>query len=217
MAARISIEKASIVEATLALIRELGWEAVSARNIAARLGCSTMPIYSAIGSMEDLKSIAINRAEDMLFREQRRKRSDNESLDLAVGYVTFAREEPRLFRFVIESRGLGTSSIRPPLEEAREKGEKTEEATRRLDAQEAMEASRFRVSEEVEAVKDSLAGISDDGDRKDFLLQSWIFTHGLAELLAAGAFTMDDQEIIRHLLAAGGAFYSFAGRGGEPS
>ncbi len=44
MTARIAVDRDRIIEAALDLIREGGWEAVSARSIAARLGSSTMPI-----------------------------------------------------------------------------------------------------------------------------------------------------------------------------
>lgn len=215
MSARVSIEKAAIVEATLALIREAGWEGVSARSIAARLGASTMPIYSAIGSMDDLKALAVDSAEDLLFAEQRRARTGNESLDLAVGYVAFAREEPRLFHFVIQGRGLGPASFRPPEGGGRDGLGKKPGQPRSLPAGEAMEASRLRVGSEVEGVKGVLSGLSTERDKEDFLLRSWVFTHGLAELLAAGAFTMDDTEIIRHLLGAGGAFFAIARKGQE--
>jgi AcrR family transcriptional regulator len=200
MTARVSIDPDSIIDAALSIIEESGWEAVTARSIAQRLGASTMPIYSAIGSMVELRTKALDKAEALLLAEQRRKRTGEEALDLAVGYVAFARERPRLFHFVIAGRGIGPSG-RP--------GEAS--------ASEAVKIGESRGVGDVPEVQGALSALSGEALRSDFLLRSWIFTHGLAELLAAGAFSMDDEEVRRHLLAAGGAFYMIDQNGGKVS
>jgi AcrR family transcriptional regulator len=191
MTARTAILRTSIIEASIEIIREGGWEAVSARSLAAKLGASTMPIYSTIGSMDELKAASAERAEAILLEWQLRPRGDNQALGMAVGYVSFAREEPRLFHFTIGSRGSAASVGK----------------TGTGSAEESVGFSESQGLGEVPSVKSVLDTFSDQGKRSDFLLRSWIFTHGLAELLAQGAFTMDDAEIRRHLLAAGDAMY----------
>jgi AcrR family transcriptional regulator len=162
----------TIVNAAIELTSECGWECVSARSIARRLNCSTMPIYSQAGSMEELKRAVVARVDRMLVDEQRVPRTDDESLDLAVGYIAFARENPRLFRFLMETpRSVENPEIRG-----------------------------------IPMVRELLDSIAEAGAQNDFLLRSWTFTHGLADLLASGTITMDTDEIIRHLRAAGGAF-----------
>jgi hypothetical protein len=54
-----------------------------------------------------------------------------------------------------------------------------------------------------------LGSLSEPERRDDFVLRCWIFTHGLAELVADGTLVMDEQEITRHLQDAGGAFYLY--------
>lgn len=153
-----TIDPESIVTAAIELIRSGGWESVSARAIARAMHCSTMPIYSAIGSMEKLRMAAARRAGDLLRDELHRPRTGDETLDLAVGYIAFAREEPNLFRFLMPTvRELLELNIR-------------------------------------------------DENRDEFLFHTWVFTHGLADLIASGAVTMSDSQIIRHLGAADGAF-----------
>ena len=44
-----------IVDAAFELIREEGWPAVSTRAIAKKIGSSTMPIYSHVRSVDELK------------------------------------------------------------------------------------------------------------------------------------------------------------------
>jgi len=197
MTARLSIEPERIIEATIELIRAGGWDAVSARNLADRIGCSTMPIYSSIGSMETLRELAADQAESLLFKEQRKKRTDNEALDMAIGYVDFARKEPRLFRFVIAERARAHQ-----LERENRSGVHGPPGTARASG---LKQDGVRSVSTVRSMLESIDGAS---DQDDFLLRSWAFTHGIAELISSGVITLDEREIIRHLSAAGGALYS---------
>ena len=162
-----------------------------------------MPIYSGMGSMDELRRLAAQRAERMLEDAQRVRRTDNPTLDLAVGYVAFAREEPRLFRFALGSRAKDIDA-----------GDIIGEGDRPV--HEALSEGSGAAVNKREDVQSLLSRISGEAGKGDFLLRSWIFTHGLAELLAAGVFAMDDAEIMRHLMAAGSAFYLMhAGKDGE--
>jgi AcrR family transcriptional regulator len=187
MAPRQAITKNMIIEATLDLIRESGWESVSARSLAAKLGTSTMPIYSSVGSMDDLKREAILATFALIDAAQHKRRTDNEALDLAVGYVAFARDEPRLFRFLMA-------------------GEKD------MDKLVTREANREGFEDSFGATastKELFRELQKKGRKDDFVLRTWIFSYGLAELVSGGSVDMDEPEIIRHLTAAGGAFYLY--------
>ena len=48
--------KENMIEGTFQLIRHNGYEAFSARNLAAFLGCSTQPIFRVYENMEALKT-----------------------------------------------------------------------------------------------------------------------------------------------------------------
>ncbi len=203
MPARVSIDRERIVEAALDIVREGGWESVSARSIAARLGSSTMPIYSGIGSMEELRNLVRKRATALLEASQRTPRTQDPTLDLALGYVVFAREEPRLFRFAITPAGRGGRR-------------REEDAKARAPEEPVTDRPAADALEDREDVANLLATIADRIGREDFILRSWFFTHGLAELIAVGAVRMNDAEIVRHLQAAGAAFYiTRNGWGGE--
>jgi AcrR family transcriptional regulator len=176
-----------IIEAALDLIRESGWESVSARSLASRLGTSTMPIYSTVGSMEDLKREALRAASRLIDAAQRKRRSDNEALDLALGYVIFAKEEPRLFRFIVSAQ----ANMERLVPEAAD-GEGFEDS--------------FGARQSTRELFRELAA---RGSKSDFVLRTWIFSYGLAELVSGGGVEMDEAEISRHLTAAGGAFYLY--------
>jgi AcrR family transcriptional regulator len=187
MPAHSTIDRNTIVEATLSLIRQGGWESVSARSIAARLGASTMPIYSAVGSMEELRRNAFTAAAIRLSEAQRKPRTGNEALDLAVGYVSFAREEPGLFRFILSNqKDIGDAVLAA-----------------------AKDPTAPGAIGDNELLKQVLGSFSKPERRDDFVLRTWIFTHGLAELVAEGTLVLDEQEITRHLQDAGGAFYLY--------
>lgn len=86
-----------IAEAALALVREEGWEALTARGVAKRLRCSVAPVYSAFGSMEGLIDRALSDGAELLRRSGERAYGDDVFLNRGVGLVVFARDEPRLF------------------------------------------------------------------------------------------------------------------------
>ncbi|MBU0927162.1 MAG: TetR family transcriptional regulator [Spirochaetes bacterium] len=187
MTTRNSITSETIVAAALDLIREGGWAAVSARGIASRLGASTMPIYTGIGSMNELKTAAFVRASSLLEASQHKRRTDNEALDLAIGYVVFAREEPGLFQFIFSCHeDMAPDVLRAASEE---------------DAPGSIAG--------IPDVTSALGSIPSLEGRGDFIMHTWIFTHGLAGLVASGALKIDEKEITRRLEEAGAAFYLY--------
>ena len=106
MTQRMSFTREMIVEAALALTRELGWAGVTARSLAQRLGSSTMPIYSSLKSMDEIEAEVRKKAEALMHEYQRRPFAEDRLVSSAVGYVAFARDEPNLFRFLYVDRPL---------------------------------------------------------------------------------------------------------------
>ena len=92
--------KEAIVEGAFQLIREQGLEALTARNLAALLGCSTQPVMYQFPNLETLKDLVYQRA-DAFHTEY--LLSGEDLLEIGLRYVRFAREEPRLFRFLFQS------------------------------------------------------------------------------------------------------------------
>lgn len=181
MSDRPVITISAIIDAALDLVREGGWASVSARGIASRLGTSTTPIYSIAGSMESLKAGCLEAARRLFEASVRHPFTGKEALDIATGYVVFARDEPRLFRFVLDCL--------------------SEEASFAIDLQAEPELPA--------AVPGPLEGIMKrliaSGHCHDSATRALIFAHGLASLASSGLATMDDAEIIRQLQAAGSA------------
>lgn len=174
-----------IVDAALELIREKGWSRVTTRAIAQKIGSSTMPIYSHVRSVKELEKELRVKAPEIQKSFQQRPYSEHVLLNLAFGYVVFARDEKNLFRFLY---------LESPDQLDLENGE-------------GMKESFFlefgEDSEEGRALKE----LKSSG-QEVLIRYTWIFTHGLAMLVNAGTFgSNSNQSIMRFLMNAGEAFY----------
>ena len=95
MAPRPKVTREMIMDAAVAVIRSSGVEAVNARTVAGRLGCSTQPVLYHFSSMEELKRAVYAHAD--------RLHTDYPLLEIGLNYIRFAIEEPGLFRFLFQS------------------------------------------------------------------------------------------------------------------
>lgn len=102
-----------IVDASLALIRGAGEEALNARNAARKLNCSTQPVLYHFASMEELKRAVYDRADRFHTEYLLRPGGEGDPLlQIGVNYIRFAVEEPRLFRFLFQSGYARQTSLR---------------------------------------------------------------------------------------------------------
>ncbi|MBQ4435711.1 MAG: WHG domain-containing protein [Clostridia bacterium] len=92
--------KEDMIEGAFRLVREQGHEALTARNLAAFLGCSTQPIMYRFPNLDILKDLTYQRA-DAFHSEYLLAGGD--LLEIGLRYIRFAQEEPQLFRFLFQS------------------------------------------------------------------------------------------------------------------
>ncbi len=166
MPPKFKFTKEKIIEEAASLIRESGAEALTARNLAARLGSSAKPIFGQFRGMEELREEVMKYA-DGLYQSYI-------STDMAEGkyppykasgmaYIRFAREERELFKLLFmrdrsgEIIGEDRESIRPLLQ----------------------------------IIKSNL-GI-DDESAYLFHLELWIYVHGLASMIATSYLDWDEE------------------------
>ncbi len=95
-----------VIKAAFELVREKGLSGLSAPAVAAKMGCSTMPIYSHFKSMQALEDEVVKKAWKMAMQYEEERHTGDAWADQAIGYVRFAREEPNLFHCRIEGRNL---------------------------------------------------------------------------------------------------------------
>ena len=100
-AARIT--KEDILSAGLALIQDQGPDALNARALAARLNCSTQPIFSNFPSMDALLIALIQKAEEIFQSYMDHEIAKNlypPYKASGMAYIRFAQKEPQLFRLL---------------------------------------------------------------------------------------------------------------------
>lgn len=184
MTQRAFFTKEAIIEAAFTVTREQGWESVTARNIAKRLGSSTMPIYSSMRSMDEIQAEVRGRAEQLLLDFQSRDYGDDNPMNMAMGYVTFARDERHLFRFLFDFKGKRPAA--------------REDSGSAVPLDQVIAAGPVHLADQVPTAM-----------RDPRILKSWIFTHGLASMVSAGVLDLPDEKIRSLLLESGAAFFGF--------
>lgn len=100
MPPKIEFSREKIINAAFEIIREHGFDGVSARNIAVKLNCSTQPIYSLFDNMEEIKSKTYEKAAEfaLSYMKNYKKEDNNPILNLVYGYMHFAKEEKWLYK-----------------------------------------------------------------------------------------------------------------------
>ena len=104
------ISKEAILSSALTMTREKGFDAITARALAASIGCSTQPIYQSFADMKELeKELAALALRKMLeYIRQQAESGMPRDLAVAFGYVSFAREERFLFQLIARNGGFRT-------------------------------------------------------------------------------------------------------------
>jgi AcrR family transcriptional regulator len=178
-------DRDDIVAAAFSLLRREGWKAVSVRAVARELGASTMPLYSHVHSAEELEQELRREGRRLLQSYQRAPYTEDPLLDMAFGYIRFARDEGALFRFLFQE------SVEVELPESF--------AKMRQHLQEEFSA---------ESGGNELLQRLSPAAQEELIRNSWIYTHGLASLVNSGTLGhCTDAELLDYLRSSGEAFY----------
>lgn len=170
MAAIKKISEEAIINAALEIVRSGGMGSLNARSLARALGCSTRPVYLAFGGMDEVKSRAAEKIKET--------------------YEDYLRREAESGRYPpFKAYGMGYIKF----------------------AREEKEFFKFlfmrdRTGESIveEDISDILWAVMkstglDEKRAKLFHLESWIFVHGIAAMLATSYIEFDEEFIGRML------------------
>jgi AcrR family transcriptional regulator len=182
VAQRAVFNREMIVVAAFSLTRESGWGSVTARNVARKLDCSTMPLYSRLRSMEEIENEIRARAGRLMQDYQRRRYTGEALMDAAIGYVAFARDEKNLFRFLYVDRPIA--------------------------ARGGAGRGRARNAVALNGIVD-LADQAAAARRDPMVLKSWAFVHGLASLISSGVIDMSEKRIAGAIREMAAGIYLF--------
>lgn len=171
------ITRESLLDSALGLVREQGMEAINARNLATRLGCSTQPIFSHFATMEDVRAAVYQEAEQLYntVMMTSMQAGGEDFLGMGMAYILFARTEPQLFQLLFMSSAIV-------------QGDLTEMA------------GSTQGDDEVIAFLSSRTGLS-SSECQRLYTALWFTVHGIASLLATNGCSIDDLEartILRH-------------------
>ena len=101
--------KEQIVDAAYELVRRNGKGYLSARSLAAELGTSTAPIFTAFSSIEELQYAVTERAKALYAEYLRSGLSQTPAFKWAgLKYIQFAKDEPELFKMLFMKNSEGT-------------------------------------------------------------------------------------------------------------
>ena len=174
MAKTTKITKEIILEKALEIIRTQGIEKVSNREIAKKLNSSIRPIYYQFKNSEELYNELLMKMETYFYSFL----LDNEIGDIpkykqiGINYIKFAKEEANIFKALfMKKNNLVVENFIGQIKEFKE-------------IEKFVKVSTNLKNEEI----------------KSFHVKMWIFTHGLATLVASNTINFNDQQI-RDLLS----------------
>lgn len=173
MARKESVTIQNILDAAFEMTREEGYEAVTARKLAAKAGCSTQPIFRVYKNMEELGADLFDNAvayfED--FYSKSPKRGGAPFVDLGMTYIKFAEKEKNLFKLLFLQTNRHSKSF-----------------------YEIINGKGSYVMKEIAKAKE-------DGckDPSGMFARMWILIHGAACMTITGDYDVSEEETIQML------------------
>ena len=167
--------KEEIISAAFNIVRREGMDALTARSLAEELGSSPRPIFTVFNNMEEVQFAVVSAARSLYGQyEDEGMNEANPFKGSGMGYLRFAAEQPKLFQLLFMKERGGV----PDLE---------------------------NVLSHIDSYYDSIVesvitvyGFSRE-TAKSVYLHAWIYTHGIASLIATKVCKFTEDEISRML------------------
>ena len=170
MPKKITITKEMILKTAFTIARKKGLDGISNREIAKKLNCSIRPIYYQFKNVEELYKDLYIEIEKYFYKFLLDNMNDEmpKYKQTGINYIKFAKEEKNIFKVLFMSKT--NLSINEFIDVA---------------------DGNFNEVEKYINMSTSLVG----KDLKSFHVKMWLFTHGIATLIASGAVNLTDEEI----------------------
>ena len=164
MPPKAKVSKEDIVNAAVEIVRTSGAEALNARTVAAKLDCSTQPVFSNFASMEQLRLAVVEQADRLcdsyIAREVEQGRYPAYKAS-GIAYIRFAKEEKELFKLLYMRDRTGEQF-----------------------------PTQMEISPRMMPIVQGATGMQDEKMRL-FHLEMWACVHGIATMFATGFLDMD--------------------------
>lgn len=161
-------DKEKIINISLEITKKEGFEKLNARRIAKELNSSVNPIFNNFKNMDELKTEIYQRIYNIYKGYMNNgKNSDNPYKGMGLAYIKFAKDYPEFFKIVFMQKS-------------------------------DLNAENFIIADNEgnDVIKEGqkLTGLSFE-EQKKFHVRVWIFTHGIACLVATKTITISEEEI----------------------
>ena len=112
MAPKVKITKQMVEDTAFEVIRARGHEALNAKSISERLGCSTQPVLYSFHTVDEIRQAAYEIADEYHTAFiMPGGTEENSMLALGLNYVRFGHDERNLFRFLFQTDKFGGKDI----------------------------------------------------------------------------------------------------------
>jgi len=164
------VSKAQIQETAFQMTKEYGFESVTARRLAEKLGCSTQPIFRAYENMDELRCDLFYMSADYFADYMLKKKSRTQPIYLTMGmaYIELAVKEKNLFSLIASVDDFGGDPLGDAI---------TSDTT-------------IRVLDKLPKAENL-----SDGEKKELFAMVSMFTHGVASMVASNRIHLSEKEI----------------------
>lgn len=172
MPRQIKFKKEDVLDVAYELVKNGGFDALNARSIAAKLHSSVHPIFKHFNDMEELKKAVYEKAY-LKYKEYMLSgiKEENPYKKMGLSYIKFAKDYPEFFKIIFMQKT-------------------------KLNAEKFVMADN--IGDDVIKSGQILTGLSFE-EQKKFHVKVWIFTHGIACLVATKTVEFSEKEIDRLL------------------
>lgn len=104
MPPHVKYPREAVVQAAVSVVRRSGLSGLNARAIAAELGCSTQPLYSVLGSMEEVRAAVYSEAARLFEAYLSRGEASSDVPPYkasGLALLRFANEEKELYKLLL--------------------------------------------------------------------------------------------------------------------
>lgn len=170
MPTTIKISKDMILDAAFKIAREEGIEKISNREIAKKLDCSIRPIYYQFENVQEMQKELYLKIEKYFYQFLMDNMVDDipKYKQIGIHYIKFAQKEKKLFQILF----MGDMGLTP-------------------------NAFILKAGKDYEDIE-KLIKISTNLNKeeiKEFHTKMWIFTHGIATLVANNTVHLEEEQI----------------------
>lgn len=175
MPPKAKFTKEEIIDCAFEIARRDGFDALTARSLAAELGSSPRPIFTVFNGMEEVQS-EVKAAATKLYEQYEDEEMSGEKAfkGSGTGYIRFAAEQPKLFQLLFMKERESTPDLGNILSIIDNYYDKILDAVQ----------SEYGFSTET---------------AKNIYLHMWIYSHGIASLLATKVCGFTNEDISKML------------------